>query len=101
VSAGDADLIMIDADAWADAALAGGIQALTLSQGSPPPVLLVGSHLPTAVVRSLLRLDHSDVLEAPYTPEAVTAAIEALLAAKTLAAAPPVPVTPQAAEVAR
>ena len=69
VSAADADLIMIDADAWADQALAAGMQALTICAQPPPPVLLVGSHLPTAVVRNLLRLERSDVLDAPYTPE--------------------------------
>ncbi|HLZ73974.1 hypothetical protein [Phenylobacterium sp.] len=104
VTAADADLIMIDADAWADPALAAGIQALTISPSPPPPVLLVGSHLPTAVVRNLFRLDHSDVLEAPFTPEAVVAAIEGLLAAKaakTVAAAAPATAVPQAAAVAR
>ena len=100
VTAADADLILIDADAWADQALAAGIQALTISQTPPPPVLMVGSHLPTAVVRSLFRLERSDVVEAPFTPEAVAAAIEALLAAKAPAAAP-APAIPQAAEVAR
>ncbi len=103
VTAAEADLIIIDADAWADPALAAGIQALTISPSPPPPVLLVGSHLPTAVVRNLFRLDHSDVLEAPYTPEAVVAAIEGLLAAQTAktAAAAPAPAVPQAAAVAR
>ncbi|MGZ3378610.1 MAG: AAA family ATPase [Phenylobacterium sp.] len=101
VTAADADLILIDADAWADQALAAGIQALTIAESPPPPVLLVGSHLPTAVVRNLLRLERSDVLEAPYTPEAVAHAIEGLMAAKLVAAAPPAPAIPQAAEVAR
>jgi pilus assembly protein CpaE len=100
VTASDADLIMIDADAWADQALGAGIQALTISPSPPPPVLLVGSHLPTAVVRNLLRLERSDVLEAPYTDEAVAHAIEGLMAVKAVAAAP-APVIPQAAQVAR
>jgi pilus assembly protein CpaE len=78
VGPGDADLIIIDADAWSDPALAAGIQALTLC-ASPPPVLLVGAHLPTSVVRSLLRLDRSDVLDAPYSPEAIATAIAALM----------------------
>jgi pilus assembly protein CpaE len=99
VTAADADLIIIDADAWADNALAAGIQALTIAPNPAPPVLLVGSHLPTAVVRSLLRLDHSDVLEAPFTPEAVAHAIEGLMASKVAPA--PALVAPQAADVAR
>jgi pilus assembly protein CpaE len=61
--------------------------------------LLVGSHLSTAVVRNLLRLERSDVLDAPYSPENVHAAIEGLLAAK--AAAAPAPAAPQAIDVAR
>ncbi len=101
VSAADADLIMIDADAWADSALAAGIQALTIAPSPVPPVLLVGSHLPTAVVRSLLRLDHSDVLEAPFTHEAVAHAIEGLMASKAAPAPAPAAVAPQAAEIAR
>jgi pilus assembly protein CpaE len=98
VSAADADLIMIDADAWADTALAAGVQALALCP-APPPVLLVGSHLSTAVVRNLLRLERSDVLDAPYAPENIVAAIEGLLATKPVAA--PAPATPQAIDVAR
>ena len=97
VGTADADLVVIDADAWAAPALAAGIQALTLAP-APPPVLLVGTHLPTAVVRSLLRLERSDVLDAPYTPEAIAGAIAVLMAAKP--AAMPAP-TPAAASVSR
>ncbi len=79
VGAADADLIIIDADAWAAPALAAGVQALTLCP-SPPPILLVGAHLPTSLVRSLLRLERADVLDAPYTPEHIAAAIAGLMA---------------------
>ncbi|MFI4966770.1 MAG: CpaE family protein [Caulobacterales bacterium] len=87
VGKADADLIVIDADAWAPPALAAGIEALTHCP-APPPVLLVGTHLPTSVVRSLLRLARSDVLDAPYAPENITAAIAALMVEKTAVAAP-------------
>ena len=87
VSQADADLILIDADAWGEAQLAAGIQALTLAP-TPPPVLLVGTHLTTGVVRNLLRLERSDVLDAPYTAENVAAAIVGLMAARATAAAP-------------
>jgi pilus assembly protein CpaE len=73
------DLILIDADAWAPEPLSLALQALALHP-TPPPVLLVGSHLPTAVVRNLLRLERSDVLEAPFTDEKLVHAAEALLA---------------------
>lgn len=96
-SQADAELILIDADAWAAPALAAGVQALALCP-APPPVLLVGAHLPTAVVRNLLRLERSDVLDAPYSAEHVIAAIDGLMAKRTPPAAAP---APQAAEVAR
>ena len=85
------DLILIDADAWEPEPLASALQALAL-RPSPPPVLLVGSHLPTSVVRNLLRMERSDVLEAPFTEEKLIAALTALMAQPTIAA----PVEPTA-----
>lgn len=82
----DADLLIIDADAWAAPALAAGIQALALSP-APPPVLMVGAHLPAAVVRNLMRLERSDVLEAPFSDADLLGVIEALMVQKTAAAA--------------
>lgn len=73
------DLVLIDADAWEAAPLSQALQALASSPAAPP-VLLVGQALPTMVVRNLLRLEHSDVLEAPFTPEQVTQALAALMA---------------------
>jgi pilus assembly protein CpaE len=99
VGPADADLVLIDADAWGAASLAAGIEALTLC-AAPPPVLLIGAHMPTSVVRSLLRLERSDVLEAPYTVEHLTAAITTLMVRK--APAPPPAAAPvQAPAVAR
>jgi pilus assembly protein CpaE len=72
------DLVLIDADSWEASALGGAVQALgALVQ--PPPVLLVGSSLPAGLVRNVLRLAHADVLEAPYAPEQLLAAVLALL----------------------
>ncbi|WP_394764136.1 CpaE family protein [Phenylobacterium sp.] len=82
VSQADADLILIDADAWGEPQLAAGIQALTLAS-APPPVLLVGTRLPTSVVRNLLRLERSDVLDAPYSAQNIEAAIGGLMALRT------------------
>jgi len=87
VGPSDADLIIIDADAWDAPGLAAGIQALTLCP-APPPVLLVGTHLPTSAVRSLLRLARSDVLDAPYSTDNITAAIAGLMTQKAPVAAP-------------
>ena len=86
VGIADADLVVIDADAWGGPALAAGIQALALCP-APPPVLMVGSHLATAVVRALLRLECSDVLDAPFTGEAAEHAIAGLLETKAVAPA--------------
>jgi len=98
VGATDADLVIIDADAWEAAELAAAVQALTLC-AAPPPVLMVGGHLPTSVVRNLLRLERSDVLDAPYGTEALTAAIAGVMAAKAKPA--PAAAAPHQAAVAR
>jgi pilus assembly protein CpaE len=98
IGAADTELILIDADAWSPPALAAAVQALSLCL-TPPPVLLVGAHLPTAVVRGLLRLERSDVLDAPYTPEVLSVVIAALLEQKAAPVVAPPP--PHAVEVAR
>ncbi|MDB5447432.1 MAG: cpaE, partial [Phenylobacterium sp.] len=85
------DLVLVDADAWEAPALAAAVQALALTD-EPAPVLLIGQRLPTPVVRNLLRLERSDVLEAPFTPEQFTAAVAGLLAAASAAPAPIAPV---------
>lgn len=93
LAAGAFDLVLIDADAWDAAALGGAVKALAAAK-APPPVLMVGESLPAGLVRNLLRLEHADILEAPYTPEQVSAAIQALLAlAQAAQAAPAGPVS--------
>jgi pilus assembly protein CpaE len=77
---GACDLVLIDADNAEPEALAAGIAALAAS-AEPPPTLLLGAHLPAGLVRGLLRIPRSDVLEAPYSPDALTAAAQALLTA--------------------
>jgi pilus assembly protein CpaE len=72
------DLVVVDADAWDAAGLGQAIQALPVA--SAPPVLLLGQRLPTPVVRTLMRLERSDVLEAPFSPEQFTAAVAGLMA---------------------
>jgi pilus assembly protein CpaE len=100
VTAEDVSLVLIDADSCTSAALSAAVQSLTSSL-SPPAVLLVGERLPTTVVRNLLRLSRSDVLEAPYTPDQIAGAITNLMEqeARTPAAqvqAPPAPAAPVA-----
>jgi pilus assembly protein CpaE len=75
---GAADLVLIDADAWDATQLAGAVKALSAMRAAPP-VLMVGSSLPAGLVRNLLRLDGADILEAPYKPDQLVAAVHALL----------------------
>jgi pilus assembly protein CpaE len=81
------DLILIDADAWEAPELAAAVKTLSALKACPP-VLLVGESLPAGLVRNLLRLEHSDVLEAPFTGEQLAVAIEGLLATPAPQAAP-------------
>ena len=83
----DADLIIIDADAWDPAALELIVKALAACP-APPPTLLVGARLPTSVVRNLLRLERADILDAPYSDENFAATVAALVCEKTPAVAP-------------
>jgi pilus assembly protein CpaE len=73
------DLVVIDADA-AGAELTRQVIEILASWPSPPGVLLVGSNLPTALVRALLKLDRSDVLETPVTLSDLTTAASAVIA---------------------
>ncbi|MBL8773853.1 MAG: hypothetical protein JNK30_20875 [Phenylobacterium sp.] len=76
---GACDLVLIDGDAWDAAALAQAVKALS-GLRSAPPVLLVGETLPAGLVRNILRMSAADILEAPFSPEQLTAAVAALLA---------------------
>jgi pilus assembly protein CpaE len=75
---GYADLVIIDADAWDASALAACVKALSALRACPP-VLMLGENLPAGLVRNLLRLEASDILEAPYSPEDLITAVQALL----------------------
>ena len=86
--AGNYDLVLIDADAWDAQAIATAIKALSAMR-QPPPVLVLGEKLPAGLVRNVLRMEASDILEAPFSPEQLTAAVQALLAEAAPAAAAP------------
>lgn len=87
MAAGAYDLVLIDADAWDAQALAAAVKALSAMRHAPP-VLMLGENLPAGLVRNVLRLDASDILEVPFTPEQLSGAILALLAEAQPAAAP-------------
>jgi len=76
--AGYTDMVIIDADAWDAPALAACVKALSALRACPP-VLMVGGNLPAGLVRNLLRLEASDILEAPYSPDDLKTAVQALL----------------------
>ncbi len=84
------DLVLIDAEAADAVDLVVAIAGLA-AQPSPPAVLLAGSHLPASLVRALLKLPRSDVIEAPFTTADLARAATALMAAAPIPAAAPAP----------
>ena len=83
------DLILLDADAWDAPALAAAVKAFSTARACPP-VLMVGANLPPGLVRNLMRLDASDILEAPFTADQFAVAVQTLLADAQPAPAPSV-----------
>ncbi len=73
------DLVLMDADAAGPELTREVIEALGNSPNGPG-VLLIGAHMPAALVRALLKLDRSDVLEAPLAAAELTKAAIAVLA---------------------
>lgn len=84
---GACDLVLIDADAWDAQALASAVKHLSALR-APPPVLVVGERLAAGLVRNVLRLPASDILEAPFSPEQLAGAVATLLAEAQPAPAP-------------
>ena len=82
------DLVLIDAEAADAVDLVVAIASLS-AQPNPPAVLLAGAHLPASLVRALMKLPRSDVIEAPFTAADLGRAAGALLAAAPAAAPAP------------
>jgi pilus assembly protein CpaE len=83
------DLVVIDAEAADAVDLVVAIAALA-ARPNPPAVLLAGAHLPASLVRALMKLPRSDVIEAPFTSVDLARAAAALLAnAAPVAETPP------------
>ncbi|HTX47982.1 MAG TPA: AAA family ATPase [Caulobacteraceae bacterium] len=72
------DLILIDTEAADPIALVNAIAALA-ERPKAPAVLLAGAHLPAGLVRALMKLACSDVLDAPFTSVDLGRAAAALL----------------------
>ena len=83
------DLVLVDTDVSTPPLALQLIEALS-RRPTPPAVLLIGAHLPTGLVRALLKLDRSDVLEAPVTVEELKRVALAVLAERQPALAAPV-----------
>ncbi|HEY1752637.1 MAG TPA: cellulose synthase operon protein YhjQ/BcsQ [Caulobacteraceae bacterium] len=79
------ELVLIDAEAVDAAALVAAINAMA-ARPLAPAVILAGAHLPAALVRALMKLPRSDVIEAPFTSVDLGRAAAALLAVEPPAA---------------
>lgn len=73
------DLVLMDADAAGPELTREVIETLS-GRPNGPGVLLIGAHLSAGLVRALLKLDRSDVLEAPLAAAELTKAAVAVLA---------------------
>jgi pilus assembly protein CpaE len=73
------ELVVIDASC-APANVLSAVMENLGRRRNPPSAILVGEGLPTAVVRALLRLPKSDVLEAPFTTDDLAAMAADMLA---------------------
>ncbi len=73
------DLLLIDAESADAVDLVVAIASLA-ARPNPPAVLLAGSHLPASLVRALMKLPRSDVIEAPFTAADLARAAGVLLA---------------------
>jgi pilus assembly protein CpaE len=72
------DLVLIDADCASQEVLITAIDTLSRAPGNPAAIL-AGSKLPAGLVRALLRLPKSDVLEAPFAPVDLALAAASLM----------------------
>jgi len=82
------ELVLIDAEATDPVELVGAIGGLA-ARTNPPAVMLAGSHLPTSLVRALMKLPRSDVIEAPFTADDLARAAASLLAESPASAVVP------------
>jgi len=80
------DLVLIDADCATTEVLIGAIDTLSRAPGSPAAIL-AGAKLPAGLVRALLRLPRSDVLEAPFAPVDLALSAAALMTPEPAAVA--------------
>ncbi len=83
------DLVILEAGAAHPQLLAAAIEGMA-ALPEPPALILVGEATSTALVRALLKLSRSDILEAPFTAAALAGAAQRLFSAtQPLPASPP------------
>ncbi len=75
------DLVLIDTDSASPDLAREIIEALSL-RAEQPAVLLVGAHLPANLVRGILKLERSDVVEAPVLASDLRRAATTVLASR-------------------
>ena len=82
------DLVLIDADSASAETLTAAIDGLSRAP-SHPAAILAGAKLPAGLVRALLRLPKSDVLEAPFASVDLALTAAALMTAEVAAPSEP------------
>ncbi|MHB8528635.1 MAG: AAA family ATPase [Caulobacteraceae bacterium] len=80
------DLLIVDVEALDPGYLAANLQGLDRTAGGPA-ILLAASHIPMALVKAVMGLARSDVLEPPFTSTDLARAAGALFAARPAAGA--------------
>ena len=81
------DLVLIDTDAASPELAREIVEALAL-RDEQPAVLLIGAHLPSSLVRAMMKLARSDVVDAPILASDLSRAAAAVLAQRATSAAP-------------
>ncbi|HEY1426996.1 MAG TPA: AAA family ATPase [Caulobacteraceae bacterium] len=82
------ELVLIDAEAVDPVELVGAISGLA-ARADPPAVMLAGAHLPASLVRALMKLPRSDVIESPFTSDDLARAAASLISEPLAPAAAP------------
>ena len=81
------DLVIIDGDQIDTGRLIPWVEALA-REGGAPPLLLMGAHLPTRLVRAVMQLPTADLIETPFSAALFAETVNRLLAPATSAATP-------------
>lgn len=81
------ELVLIDAEAVDPVELVGAISGIA-ARANPPAVMLAGAHLPASLVRALMKLPRSDVIESPFSSDDLAKAAAHLVSEPVAAPAP-------------